>query len=535
MNAEFDCDIRNPECFSAATSDPWETDYAALVPRFTGGVSAISSALIIYIIMRSDTRLSTIYHRIMFGMSLTDIIGSIAMALTTLPMPSYMPKEEVFGYKWAGTRLGNTYSCNAQGFFSTFGMASVLMFDTMLCVYYACAIAFTMKEKNIEKYLEPIIHCLPIVFGLGFAVPPLFLEMYNPTISSFAWCGFWVYPSECLNYDERECIRGNRDLLVVALYMFFVLIPLNFVIIVVSLLLVVHKVIQTDRTLTAMTILYKETADEEIQNIRLKNGRSKAVLVQAISYISSFLLAFTLPFLNALDHLLSVGNNTHDDGRKDGVNVGIDRVLVFLFPLQGFFNFIIFISFKVYNYRRICKDASICSILRRLFTSSAHDPTFISRISIVKISERDPRCENSSFDVDMSDEMDDDCRFRIGLLMLTRNNASGVITNYRKKSPLAGASSESNRNHHHDTSSSSHDDRRDDINCMHVYPRTLKRVAILPKVDEDVSISNFDSLQSVEFVSNSSISMESYQYYGVCLGNSNAEVVATISDQNHAV
>jgi hypothetical protein len=150
-NIGDDCDSSDIQCFSPDTVDPWETDYAALVPRFTGSLSAISSALIIYIILRSQTRLSSIYHRIMFGMSLADICGSIAMALTSLPMPSYMPQEEVFGYSWAGTRLGNQYTCNAQGFFSTFGMASVLCFDVMLCVYYACSIAFSMKERNIKN------------------------------------------------------------------------------------------------------------------------------------------------------------------------------------------------------------------------------------------------------------------------------------------------------------------------------------------------------------------------------------------------
>jgi hypothetical protein len=86
-DSAHDCEINSPECYSPNTVDPWETDYAALVPRFTGSLSAVSSALIIYVILRSEARLSSIYHRIMFGMSLADICGSIAMALTSLPMP----------------------------------------------------------------------------------------------------------------------------------------------------------------------------------------------------------------------------------------------------------------------------------------------------------------------------------------------------------------------------------------------------------------------------------------------------------------
>jgi hypothetical protein len=67
--------------------DPRRTRYGAIVPRVTGFLSAISSMLIMYVIVRSSRGLSTIYHRIMFCMSVFDIFTSVAMGLTTLPMP----------------------------------------------------------------------------------------------------------------------------------------------------------------------------------------------------------------------------------------------------------------------------------------------------------------------------------------------------------------------------------------------------------------------------------------------------------------
>ena len=96
---------------------PFKDDFAAIVPRITGSMSVISSSLIITIILRSTRKLSTVYHRIMFGMSCADILGSIAMSLTTLPMPS----EDVPS-TWAGTRLGNVYTCTAQGFLFILGI-----------------------------------------------------------------------------------------------------------------------------------------------------------------------------------------------------------------------------------------------------------------------------------------------------------------------------------------------------------------------------------------------------------------------------
>jgi hypothetical protein len=375
-----DCDINSPECYSPNTADPWETDYAALIPRFTGGLSAISSALIIYIILRSQTRLSTIYHRIMFGMSLADICGSIAMSLTSLPMPSYMPKEEIFGYHWTGTRLGNEYTCNAQGFFAMFGMGCMYNYNGMLCMYYACAIFFTMCERDIKKYVEPIIHGYPVVIGLLLAVPPLFYKMYNPGITAYPWCGPFPYPDECAVLDGVECIRGSahmRDIIQVILP---VTIALLSVIIVVPLVLVIYKVIQTDRLLDRISKVYRKHGNVEMNKVLEKHHNTKAVLIQASSYVSAFLVGAIPPFIISLG---AIDSNTQ---RGRMVIALLSKLFIFLVPLQGFFNFIIFLAHKVYNYRhhKHHADVSVCRVLAILFCSSAHDPFFISRISFVK-------------------------------------------------------------------------------------------------------------------------------------------------------
>ena len=76
-----------------------------IVPMVTGTLSACSSGLIIYIILRSQQKLTTTYHRIMAFMSAFDIISSIFIALGTIMMPS----DTV--YKYAGPLLGNKVTC----------------------------------------------------------------------------------------------------------------------------------------------------------------------------------------------------------------------------------------------------------------------------------------------------------------------------------------------------------------------------------------------------------------------------------------
>jgi hypothetical protein len=313
----------------------------------------------------------------MFGMSFGDIFGSIAMALTSLPMPSYMPKEEIFGYKWVGARLGNTCTCNAQGFFATFGITVMFNYNAMLCVYYACSIAFAMKEKNIKKYVEPILHGLPFVIGLAISLPPLFTDMYNPGVSAHAWCGPLPYPDECTIYDV-ECIRGSAKMKRVLTYLMLASVISVFVFILVSLALVVIKVIQTDRLMLQISKLYGDCGCTEMEAVLKRHRHTKVVTIQAFSYITAFLVGVLPPLL------LSVGAIENSGQQRDGLADSFEKLFLILLPLQGFFNFVIFVSHKVYNYHRVHRNVSICRILQLLFCSSAHEPFFISRISVVK-------------------------------------------------------------------------------------------------------------------------------------------------------
>lgn len=432
----YECDTNNIECLSPLRVDPLETDFAALAPRFSGSLSAISSTLIIYVILKSEKRLSSIYHRIMFGMSLSDICGSIAIALTSLPMPSHMPKEEVFGYHWAGTRIGNTYTCNAQGFFIALGMISLHSYISALCVYYACAIAFAMKEHNIKKYVEPLLHGTAILAALTFSVPPLFTQMYNTGITMYAWCGPIAYPDECNPSNGVECIRGTHQgsklyQTLIAVFMINVIwITLLF------LGMVVCKVVQTDRKMEKMfsTILNDEGNEDIIKNLVEKHKITKAVLIQAFSYIAALIMGVLPPAL------ILVGA-TDKSSRSF-----LERSTLVLFPLQGFFNSIIFMSFKVYNFRRVQPDASICHIIGLLFCKSWHDPCFISRISIVeqyKEEEEEQDKEehkvgcnrNVVYDIGMTDESNDDHHFRLQLMTFDpekNNNHSDIISEFSR-------------------------------------------------------------------------------------------------------
>lgn len=349
---------------------------------------------ILYIILRSQTGLSSIYHRIMFGLATADIIGSVSMALTSLPMPSYLPNEEEFGYEWAGARLGNTQTCNAQGFLVTLGLTNAHTYNLMLCLYYYCAISLNMTERKIKTTVEPWLHGLPLVVGFGLALPPLLLDLYNPSMIAYAWCAPVPYPYECHWYQSQiDCIRGDAKLMKLVLYIISGCTAALILLIIITLVVVIVKVVQTDRFLKQLSGQITKKGLPKLDVARTMHQRSKAAIYQAAAYILAVILS-ELPVL-----LLSSGMvSAFGSPRQQKVGNIMEKIMLLLLPLQGFFNCIIFVCHKVYNYRRVHSHVGICHVLRLLFLSSSHDPTFVSRISIVGGHEEEEKEEEEEQD-----------------------------------------------------------------------------------------------------------------------------------------
>ena len=408
-------------CLSPEREDPWENEFAVIAPRVSGCLSAICSLLIIFVIFRSRARVGTIYHRIMLGLSIADIMGSLAMALTSLPMPSEMPLEKEIGYHWAGTRLGNTHTCNAQGFFAVFGIVTMFAYNVSLCLYYACAISMGMKEVNIKKYIEVVLlHGFPISSGLLSAVLPLFYDMYNPSIANVSWCFAQSYPLECEWRESVDCIRGAASM--TATYAQIGAILLFFTVIVISLLSVNIKVRQTDRIIKSISKSY--THHPSYKDIVKRHNNSKVILIQSLAYVLTFLLTLLLPMLRGAIFFL--------DGRGPKVASTYDKLMLFMLPMQGCLNFVIFVSHKVHGRMRVDESVSAQEAFLGLFSSMPIDPCYISRIVMVSVAAQDPPDDRDSFDNRDRDLTGIDTpRFhRTGMINLQLEDEDGEIVSF---------------------------------------------------------------------------------------------------------
>ena len=149
------CD--NPDASSYCNSFIFSKG-VVIISMVSGWISTIASILTITVIFRSQIRLSSVYHRIIFGMSVSDTIGSIAMALTTIPMPT----DQIYPFE-GGMIYGTTTTCEIQGFAYVFGIGGSYFYNCGLCFFYLCIIKFRCSDQKIRRYVEPTIHLLGLV------------------------------------------------------------------------------------------------------------------------------------------------------------------------------------------------------------------------------------------------------------------------------------------------------------------------------------------------------------------------------------
>ena len=145
-----------------------------------------------------------------------------------------------------------------------------------------------MEDKKIAKYVEPILHILPLEFGLGVAIPPLVRGLYNP-INWDAWCA--MVESEDVQADEtRVNIKStNNDTLKIVTCIILM------AIIIASTILIIQKVVQVDRELRSPKMKWYSVnlhkAAKSLQN------NTKVIAIQVMAYpLSSFIITLGIIF-----------------------------------------------------------------------------------------------------------------------------------------------------------------------------------------------------------------------------------------------
>jgi hypothetical protein len=201
------------------------------------------------------------YHRLLIGLSVTDLIMSLGLFTSTWPMPVDTP--HVYG------AVGNTQTCTLVGFLETCGVGTVI-YNASLSFYYLVRIRHGWSTRRIvQTHVELYMHIVPIGFALVTMFAGLFLDLYNSGLFD-CWIAplpqgcteSWRFDGATAGENMNPCIRGDNA----SLYQWvFDLIPKWSCILIVTInMILVHQavLVQERRTLrrTFRAQAYNNTA-----------------------------------------------------------------------------------------------------------------------------------------------------------------------------------------------------------------------------------------------------------------------------------
>lgn len=339
-----------------------ESKSTSIAQTITASVSFISSIAIICIIQRSHTGFASTSNRLLLGLSIADIISSFWLMMSTALSPSYTS-----GYIW--NPRGNVHTCDTQGFFLFLGIIGAPLYNCSLCFYYLAVIKFNKKDKFIRKKLEPYFHVVPILVSLIGAITILSKESFNAN-GSYCWIN--TDPPYC--GVEVPCKRGKDAMVLFSIFAIapFIALP---IVVIVTMIFVYREAIKNEKKISkygvgslrrnvgsnsSIDMLHGDSNNNTTVSNRWSSlkcwskasasksntakWQSRTILHKAISYSMAYLLTYLFPFVTSVQYWA---------GYQSSSTLKI-LVCVFL-PLQGFFNFLVFMFFRVMNARRTKK------------------------------------------------------------------------------------------------------------------------------------------------------------------------------------
>lgn len=310
----------------------------------SGVLSLCGSLTIIYILLQSNRQLDSSYRRLVFGMSVSDVISSGFFAICFIPRRSVL-------------------ACNIQGFLFHVGVTTTPMYNASLCIYYLVSIFFEKDEQWIKKRLEPFLHGVPIIWNLLATVFLLRSGSINET-GVLCWIG--PKPMDCLEDPNMECERGLFADKYRWLFVGYQTL-LNFLIILISMIMVCVKVASQERKLNRTVAIRRtsrisQSVTEGVTDVesvifqrpkkRKKGVQQRKAANQALVYVLAYFFPFLFPTIHyAIKSML---------GKRSFTTW---LLMAIFMPLQGLLNAIVFIRPRFIALRQRHPDLSFIKTL----------------------------------------------------------------------------------------------------------------------------------------------------------------------------
>ena len=311
-------------------------NFLTFAPIAAALLSLVGSVLTIIMIARTRIYakgLST-FHRLLLGICIPDMISSLGISLGPLPAP---PLDEL---PFPG-RNGTTASCTFQGFLLQIGLMS-FGYTNMLMIYYILVIRYNIPDETISKRIEPFLHAIPLAFHGISSVAGLFLGVYGP---QFSFCFVGGSPFGCDENPEIECERGSAET-IDFFGTWFTTVPtiLWTLILVVLLSIIVWTVLRKYYASRRFAPADPSTGVRATSNAFSKSTR--IVVTQCILYGVTFI---NVSVWGTIPTMLSLVFDINTDSL--GKHFWLSALGVFFYPIQGLFNFLIYMRPRYLSFR----------------------------------------------------------------------------------------------------------------------------------------------------------------------------------------
>ena len=174
---------------------------AQIVRCITASISLIGSSILSLMIIASEKGFKSPYSRIIWGLSLGDILQSLMILLSPFLSPADNP-DSIF-------RMGSVRSCEVLGFFGSIGGTAVPLYTLFLTYYFLRRVKYKVKPEQFAKFEEKLICALILIYSIATNTAALATGHINAT-NYGSMCMVASRPYDCVSNNAKECTRGEK-------------------------------------------------------------------------------------------------------------------------------------------------------------------------------------------------------------------------------------------------------------------------------------------------------------------------------------
>ena len=337
---------------------------AQIIKCINAFVSCLASTFILLMILSEPEKgLASPYSRIIFAMSIADILFSLGLFLSPFMGPKDNP-DALFA-------IGTTGSCEAIGLLFMLGLTWLVFYTVFLTYYFMRRVKYKVTPQNFAKKEEKYFHIIFIVVAVVVAFISVSTGSINPQ-GKGTTCGLGPYPVGCDKSPDMTCERGDGKATKLILSLSSIILVGGFLLIIVILAMFTHHVYREERPLTIpareignvhrrresdnVDEEQREENAEELQENKEKNRLilTKQAFHQSLLYILAFFTSWLPPII------LIIQINFLDIVEEQEWRFWLGAILT---PLTGVFNILIYTRPKVLKLKESCPEGSYIELL----------------------------------------------------------------------------------------------------------------------------------------------------------------------------